>query len=91
MKIAFVLPDGVGVRNYLYARLLPLLQENHEVVVISTLVDNDAVQDICNEIGREVSFFPLPEYSERVAVKFFERSGPTRDCLGIQRANRIQH
>lgn len=34
MKVCFLIPDGVGIRNYLYSDLLRILhQEGHEVVI----------------------------------------------------------
>lgn len=74
MKIGFVLPDGVGVRNYLYSKLINLINKKHEIFVISTLTNKSAVQEISDEMGCDILFHPLPKYSEKAVVKFLRES-----------------
>lgn len=73
-KIAILLPDGTGIKNYLYSSLLPKLANIHDVILISNLSDK-----ILDEIrlfhNIQLKNIQLPKYKERVFEKFYREVG----------------
>ncbi|RIW12247.1 hypothetical protein D0X99_19385 [Algoriphagus lacus] len=64
MKICFLIPDGVGIRNYLYSDLLLILhQRGHEVVIWHAL--DQKVIELASKINRftphQATFTSYPE------------------------------
>ena len=54
MRICFLIPDGIGIRNYLYSDIIPLLvQEGHDIILWHSL---DSVQIKIAEERLKVSF-----------------------------------
>nr|WP_317631512.1 hypothetical protein [uncultured Flavobacterium sp.] len=54
-KIIFLIPDGVGIRNYLYSNILPNVNQNAEIVFWSPL-PKDAFEDIKNIHGIDFKY-----------------------------------
>ncbi len=67
MRIAFLIPDGVGIRNYLYSRVLSLLSE-HDIILIHDLPPQ-VVDELraMHQIDFEEVKFPRPKESRRVS------------------------
>lgn len=63
-KICFLIPDGVGIRNYLYSDLLKNLHENGHEVVIWHALDQKVVElsaQINGFTPKEMKFVSYPE------------------------------
>jgi hypothetical protein len=65
MKICFLVPDGTGIRNYLYSRLLSELPEGTEIVIWHNISENaiDRVRQLHPQIKFQSERIPV--YVER--------------------------
>ena len=70
MKLVLVVPDGVGIRNFLYTRFLDLLSEEAEVVVWHVLPEHV----LTTQRGRRACFEPLPYTREGLAARVFRQA-----------------
>jgi len=66
MVLGIVLPDGVGIKNYLYAEFpsLFLSNENNKIVLFHSPLDNDLLQEIAAPFGDKMTLVELPVYYE---------------------------
>ncbi|WP_439488449.1 hypothetical protein [Algoriphagus sp.] len=69
MKICFLIPDGVGIRNYLYSDVLKILNENGHEIIIWHSLDPKVITHVEDFLG-----FPLQ------SLHFEHKS----DSLGVQ-------
>jgi len=74
MKIAIILPDGVGIRNYLYSSIPKLIKTTNNLVIISPLGDRATQQELSVEAGVDLEFVGLPNYSENLLTKICRES-----------------
>ncbi|OOG74596.1 hypothetical protein [Algoriphagus sp. A40] len=73
-KICFLIPDGVGIRNYLYSDLLKILhQEGHEVVIWHAL-DQKVVELAAQINGFTPQQSTFTAYSEDFIVQLLRES-----------------
>ena len=70
MKIVMVVPDGVGIRNFLYTRFLDLLSAEAEVVAWHVLPGHV----LATQEGRPVRFEPLPYVREGLAARVLRQA-----------------
>ncbi|MES1242681.1 MAG: hypothetical protein ABUT39_13785 [Acidobacteriota bacterium] len=70
MKVVLVVPDGVGIRNFLYTRFLDLLAAEAEVVAWHVLPEHV----LATQEGRAVRFEPLPYVREGLAARVFRQA-----------------
>ncbi|HWM90782.1 MAG TPA: hypothetical protein VN493_08455 [Thermoanaerobaculia bacterium] len=70
MKIVLVIPDGVGIRNFLYTRFLDLLSAEAEVVAWHVLPEHV----LATQEGRPVRFEPLPYVREGLAARMLRQA-----------------
>jgi hypothetical protein len=70
LKIVLVVPDGVGIRNFLYTRFLDLLAAESEVVAWHVLPEHVLV----TQDGRAVRFEPLPYVREGLAARVLRQA-----------------
>lgn len=82
MKIAIVIPDGVGVKNYLYSQLVPILLEKHEVMVWHNFGEKAVDKLRHQDPFRNIQFVKLPKYKEPILYAFVRET----ICLA-----RLQH
>lgn len=64
MKVCFLIPDGVGIRNYLYSDVVKgLIEQGHEVIVWHSLGKEliGQVKDFINVDFEDYDFFHRPE------------------------------
>lgn len=80
MKICFLIPDGIGIRNYLYSSIIPLIQENGEELAIWHSLDAEVLEEV-NKLHSELSVesFKFNFYKEAPFPRFL------RDCIGYAR------
>ncbi|MGC6429630.1 MAG: hypothetical protein ACON5F_01155 [Jejuia sp.] len=73
-KIIFVVPDGTGIRNYLFSQIIPLLvQEGHKFLLYHALSEK-AIKEIENLYGFTIEHKSIPIYRETFFQKFFRES-----------------
>lgn len=70
MKVVIVVPDGVGIRNFLYTRFLDLLSTQAEVVAWHVLPEHV----LASQQGRPVRFEPLPRVREGLAARVLRQA-----------------
>ncbi|WP_294950906.1 hypothetical protein [Sulfurovum sp.] len=74
MKILFLVPDGVGIRNYLYSNILKdLTDKGHEIVVWHALSES-ALGEVESLHDIRLDSEPLPPYKESMSEKFLRES-----------------
>lgn len=73
-KILFLVPDGVGIRSYLFSRVVKQLVDlGHEVIIWHTLSE-DALQEVEEVHGITLHTEKLPPYKESVREKFLREA-----------------
>ena len=70
MRVVMVVPDGVGIRNFLYTRFLDLLSAKAEVVAWHVLPEHV----LSTQAGRPVRFEPLPYVREGLAARLLRQA-----------------
>jgi hypothetical protein len=70
VKAVLVVPDGVGIRNFLYTRFLDLLAAEAEVVAWHVLPEHV----LATQQGRPVRFEPLPYVREGLAARVLRQA-----------------
>ena len=74
MKICFVIPDGVGIRNYLYTDLIYNLQkQGHSIIVLHNL-DNAVLDEVRRVSKNRCEFKRLPVHQETLPIRFLRES-----------------
>jgi len=73
MKTILVIPDGVGIRNFLCARFIELLREHGDVVVWHDLPTN-VIAPYCDRFGENVHWERLPRYQEGILERLLRTS-----------------
>tara|TARA_B100000809_G_scaffold105703_1_gene104249 strand:+ start:47738 stop:49129 length:1392 start_codon:yes stop_codon:yes gene_type:complete len=69
-RVAFLLADGVGIRNYLYSNLLKeLLEKGVEPILLHDL-SNEAIEEIQKHHNYNFTCHKFPEYKETIQQKF---------------------
>src|SRR4051794_38819321 len=65
MKICFIIPDGTGIRNYLYSKLVSELPQGTEILLWHNISPNaiSEVKSLHNEVA--VQEEKIPVYVER--------------------------
>lgn len=70
-RVALFLPDGVGIRNYLFSQLITkLVEEQSEVVLIASLSEK-AIREAESVHGMKFEVVRLPDYKEGIREKFY--------------------
>ncbi|WP_196886359.1 hypothetical protein [Aureivirga sp. CE67] len=71
MKVCIVIPDGVGIRNYLYSDLLKKLIENNSEIFIWHTLSNSAIEEIKKVYSDEkIIFERMPLFRETKSQVF---------------------
>jgi hypothetical protein len=74
MKICFLIPDGVGIRNYLYSDVVKgLIEQGHEVIVWHSL-GKDLILQVKKYIDVDFEDFDFIHRPEAPIVKFIRES-----------------
>ncbi len=74
MKIMFIVPDGVGIKNYLYAKIIPLLYDKGYETALLHRLHRDAIEEIKNHHKIRFQDFKLLPYKETLVIKFLRES-----------------
>ncbi len=76
-RVAIFLPDGVGIRNYLFSDLIKKLKEQNAEVIIYHKIGDTALSETKRIHGVEIESHTLPDYKESPLEKFYREL----DCL----------
>ena len=63
MKVCFLVPDGTGLRNYLFSKLLSKFDVSDEIVVMTVLPEK-IIEEIQELHQRKVVYHPISRYRE---------------------------
>jgi hypothetical protein len=73
-KIAIFLPDGIGIKNYLFSRLpQELINKGLEFIVIHS-INESALVEVRERLKYDFKSYRLPNYTERVIEKFYRET-----------------
>lgn len=73
-KVVFVVPDGTGIKNYLFSKILPeLIQNDVEIIVLHNL-STKAINEVKEYHGINFIEEKLPTYIETKKQKFYRES-----------------
>jgi hypothetical protein len=75
MRICLLIPDGVGIRNYLYSDLLEILnKEGHQVVLWHSL-DSEMIQLVEDRLGFKLEQYQFEHKPNGVLVQWLREAG----------------
>ena len=74
MSILIVVPDGVGIRNYLFTDIIPLLVKAKKKIVIYHALDSKALEEIKEIHNIDFDSYKIPKYKESLKEKFYRES-----------------
>jgi len=75
MKICLLIPDGVGIRNYLYSDVIPIfIQAGHEVVLWHSL-DEELIQKAEDLLQVSLEKYPFIHQPNGIGVQFLREAG----------------
>ncbi len=63
MRICFLVPDGVGLRNYLFSKLIKSFKEGDEIILWTTL-PLDVIKDVEDLHSFKVTHYKMATYKE---------------------------
>ena len=69
-KICIVLPDGVGIKNYIYSSFFQKLKKKEYHIILIHSISKNAIKEIIKLDGNSIKFEKIPEYKETVKQKF---------------------
>jgi len=74
MKICFIVPDGVGVRNYLYSNIISNFPAGTEVVIYTPLAE-EIMEDIKKRNPNQTIIYErMPLYRESITAMFLKEA-----------------
>ena len=69
MRICFLIPDGIGIRNYLYSDIIPILiQEGHQIILWHSL-DSGQIQIVEERLKVSFEQFVFKHLPDNFLVK----------------------
>lgn len=75
MRICLLIPDGVGIRNYLYSDLIEILKkEGHQVVLWHSL-DSNMIQLVEDRLGFKLEQFKFEHKPNGILVQWLREAG----------------
>ncbi len=69
-KICIVLPDGVGIKNYIYSSFFQKLKKKEYHITLIHSISKNAIKEIIKLDGNSIKFEKIPEYKDTVKQKF---------------------
>lgn len=73
MRICFLVPDGVGLRNYLYSSLIDRLPKDAELILL-TVLPPEVVQEVQQVHQKEIRHVAMTTYREAFWGKLLKES-----------------
>ncbi len=74
MRICFLIPDGVGIRNYLYSEVIPILvRQGHKIILWHSL-DKELIEITERRLGLNFEKYPFVHKSDSIGAQLFRES-----------------
>ena len=73
MKICFLVPDGVGLRNYLYSSLIDKFPEDAEILLL-TVLPREVLDEVEKIHNRKFSYVAMTAYNEAFKGKLLKEA-----------------
>ncbi|NMH86342.1 hypothetical protein [Flavivirga algicola] len=73
-KVIFVVPDGTGIRNYLFSEIIPNLIKQDADLVVYHALSNEAITEVEKLHGIRLTKKNIPKYEETVLQKLLRES-----------------
>lgn len=74
MRILIIVPDGVGIRNYLYSNFIDyLIKENYEIIIYHKISES-AISEIKKQKPNLKQFKEIPFFIENLKARLFRES-----------------
>lgn len=74
MRICFLIPDGVGIRNYLYSDLIKILQDQGHEVILWHSLDKELIKLAEERLGISLDQFPFEHKSDSVGAQLIREA-----------------
>ncbi len=74
MKICLFVPDGVGIKNYLYSSIVPKLISNGHEVILWHRLSPKVIKEVNDLHGFKLDSVSIPKYREGVWEKFYREA-----------------
>ncbi|WP_347924956.1 hypothetical protein [Pontimicrobium sp. SW4] len=73
-KVILVVPDGTGIRNYLFSQIIPnLIKQNCDLLIYHAL-SNEALNEVEKLHNITLTKRPIPKYKEIIKQKFLREA-----------------
>ena len=72
-KIVFIVPDGVGIKNYLYSQVISHLKDDSDVAIWSTLPQY-AFEEVTKLHETDVDYFNLTLHPEGIVTRLLRET-----------------
>ena len=74
MKILIIVPDGVGVRNYLYSSFVDYLNDGKHEIILYHKISNSAIKEIQKHKPFLNNFEEIPHFVENFKARLLRES-----------------
>lgn len=74
MKILIIVPDGVGVRNYLYSNFIDYFKEENHEIIIYHKISKSAIKEIKKQKPFLTNFKEIPSFIENGKARVLRES-----------------
>lgn len=74
MKIVIIVPDGVGVKNYLYSSFTNYLKDKNVEIIIFHKLTKKAVEEIKINKSQISTFYEIPDFVESPLIRFLRET-----------------
>lgn len=73
-KILFVVPDGTGIKNYLFSNIIQYLTDEKVELIIYHVLSNDAIEEVEELHNIVLTKKRIPRYKETKKQKFYREA-----------------
>lgn len=73
-KIILVIPDGTGIRNYMFSQIIPNLKEQNCELLIYHALSNEAISEVEKLHNITLTKKPISAYKETIKQKFLREA-----------------
>ena len=69
-KIGFIIPDGTGIRNYLFSNIIPIINNKEIQIVLFHSISDLALEEIKTVHSINFETYKIPTFNETIYQKF---------------------
>lgn len=73
-KVILVVPDGTGIRNYLFSQIIPNLIHRNSDLLIYHALSNECINEVEKLHNITLTKRPIPKYKETIKQKFLREA-----------------